>query len=70
MFSVNKHNFTVWELPQDAIARYGQGFLNDLAVSADGTYLAVGSWAGVWWYNLTPRGAVVVHPRLKVKLRK
>ena len=60
MFSVNKHNFTVWELPQDAIARYGQGFLNDLAVSADGTYLAVGSWAGVWWYNLTTRQPVTL----------
>ena len=57
---MNKNNFTVWELPQGAIARYGQGFLNDLAVSADGTYLAVGSWAGVWWYNLTTRQPVTL----------
>ena len=55
MFSMNKNDFTVWELPQDTIARYGQGILIDLAVSADGTSLAVGSWAGVWWYDLTTR---------------
>ena len=47
--------FTTWRLPQDAIARYGQGILCDLAVSADGTSLAVGSAAGVWWYDLTTR---------------
>ena len=52
---MTKNNFTVWELPQDAIARYGQGYISDLAVSADGVSLAVGSWAGVWWYDLTTR---------------
>ncbi len=52
---MNKNDFTVWELPQDAIARYGQGSVNGLAVSADGASLAVGSWAGVWWYDLTTR---------------
>ncbi len=50
---MNKNNFTVWELPQDAIARFGRGHVNDLAVSADGIYFAVGSWTGVWWYDLT-----------------
>ena len=52
---MNKNNFTVLELPQGAIARYGQGCISNLAVSADGTYLAVGSWVGVWWYDLTTR---------------
>ena len=52
---MTKNSFTVWELPQDAISRYGQGFVNDLAVSVDGRYLAVGSWVGVWWYDLTTR---------------
>lgn len=55
MFSMNKNDFTIWELPQDSIARYGQGIITDLAVSADGMYLAVGSAAGVWWYDLTTR---------------
>ena len=55
MFSMNKNDFTVWELPQDAIARFGQGILLDLAISADGMSLAAGSCAGVWWYDLTTR---------------
>ena len=55
MFSMNKNNFTVWELPQDAIARYGQGIVTDLVVSADGASLAAGNGAGVWWYDLTTR---------------
>ena len=53
--SMNNKDFTVWELPQDSIARFGRGCLMDLSVSADGTYLAAGSCAGVWWYNLTTR---------------
>ena len=60
MFSVNKHNFTVWELPQDAIVRYGWGALCDLAVSADGMYLATGTGVGVWWYDLTTRQPVTL----------
>ena len=52
---MNENKFTVWELPQHAICRFGQGFLNDLAVSTDGAYLAVGSWVGVWLYNLSTR---------------
>ena len=57
---MNKNSFAVWELPQDAIARYGQGIVTDLAVSADGTSLAVGSWAGVWWYDLTTHQPVTL----------
>lgn len=49
---------TVWELPQDAIARYGSGALCDLAVSADGMSLAAGTGMGVWWYDLTTRQPV------------
>ena len=45
--------FTTWRLPQDAIARFGQGIVCDLAVSADGTFLAAGTGMGVWWYDLT-----------------
>ena len=50
---MTKNSFTVWELPQGAIARYGSGTLCDLAVSADGTFLAAGTGMGVWWYDLT-----------------
>ena len=60
MFSRNKKNFPVWELPQGAIARYGRGVLLDLAVSADGISLAAGSCTGVWWYDLTTRQPVTL----------
>ncbi|RKU25401.1 hypothetical protein C6497_16200 [Candidatus Poribacteria bacterium] len=57
---MNENKFTVWELPQDAISRFGQGFLNDLAVSKDGAYLAVGSWIGVWLYILSTRTPIAL----------
>ena len=60
MLFENKNDFAVWELPQDAIARYGSGALCDLAVSADGRYLAAGTGAGVWWYDLTTRQPVTL----------
>ena len=50
---MKKNSFTNWELPLDAIARYGWGALCDLAVSADGRFLAAGTGIGVWWYDLT-----------------
>ena len=60
MKSLDKNSFTVWELPQGAIARYGWGALCDLAVSADGTYLAAGTGMGVWWYDLTTHQPVTL----------
>ena len=60
MESMNKNSFTVWELPQDALARYGSGALCDLAVSADGRFLAAGTGIGVWWYDLTTRQPVTL----------
>ncbi|MCG9126986.1 WD40 repeat domain-containing protein [Candidatus Poribacteria bacterium] len=52
---MNKNNFTTWELPQGAFARFGQGIVCDLAVSPDGTFLAAGTGIGVWLYNLNTR---------------
>ena len=57
---MNKNSFTVWELPRDAIARFGSGALCDLAVSADGTFLAAGTGMGVWGYDLTIRQPVTL----------
>ena len=57
---MNKNSFTFLELPQDAIARFGWGNVDDLAVSEDEMYLAVGSWAGVWWFDLTTRQPVTL----------
>ena len=56
--SMNNNDFTVWELPRDAIARFGWGALCDLAVSTNGTFLAAGTGMGVWWYDLTTHQSV------------
>ena len=40
-----------WHVPDGVIARLGKGWILDIAYSADGTQLAVGSSIGVWVYN-------------------
>ena len=52
-----KANVNTWALPEGAIARFKKGTVNDLAFTPDGKYLAVGTWVGLWWYdvsNLSP----------------
>ena len=46
-------NVNTWALPEGAIARFGKGEVKDLAFSPDGKYLAVGTWVGVWWYDVS-----------------
>lgn len=46
-------DITTWALSNDAIARFGQGYVHDMAFSPDGKYLAVGSRIGLWWYQLS-----------------
>lgn len=43
---------TTWALPEDAIARLGRGRVDSLELSPDGKYLAIGTWIGLWWYEL------------------
>ena len=45
-------NSTTWGLPDEAIARLGRGRVTSLAFSSDRKYLAVGTWIGVWWYEI------------------
>ena len=42
-----------WALPQDAIARFGKGDQGDVKLSPDGTYFAVGTGLGLWWYDVS-----------------
>ena len=44
-------DYWTWHVPDGAIARLGKGGILDIAYSADGTRLAVGSSIGVWVYN-------------------
>ena len=41
-----------WVLPEGAISRFGHGPVMAMAVSPDGTYLAVATKIGLWWYEL------------------
>ena len=43
---------TTWALPDGAIARFGQGRIVDMAFSPDNALLAVGTYVGVWMYDL------------------
>ncbi len=48
----NDDDVTTWALPEGAIARLGQGLVEDLVFSPDGHYLAVGTRVGLWWYEV------------------
>ncbi len=44
-------DYTRFNLPEGAIARFGKGTLKDIAYSPDGNQLAVASSVGVWIYD-------------------
>ena len=46
---------TTWALPEGAIARFGKGDVDhgNVKVSPDGTYFAVGTGMGLWWYDVS-----------------
>lgn len=44
---------TTWALPQGAIARFGKGDVSDVKLAPDGTYFAVGTGVGLWWYDVS-----------------
>ena len=46
---------TTWDLPKGAIARFGKGAMDqgDVKLSPDGTFFAVGTLIGLWWYDVS-----------------
>ena len=45
-------DYSQWELPQEAKARFGKGGINAIQFSPDGAQLAVGSNIGIWLYDV------------------
>jgi len=52
LVSVNDSDVTTWALPEGAVARLGRGWVPDITFSPDERYLAVGTWMGLWLYDL------------------
>ncbi len=51
----NDPSGNTWALPKDAIVRFGKGLMNawDVKHSPDGTYFAMGTGMGLWWYDVS-----------------
>ena len=45
-------DYSQWELPKEAKARFGKGGINVIQFSPDGTQLAVGTNIGMWLYDV------------------
>ena len=45
-------DYTQWQLPKEAKARFGKGGINAIQFSPDGAQLAVGSNIGIWLYDV------------------
>ena len=45
-------DYSQWQLPKEAKARFGKGGINAIQFSPDGTQLAVGSNIGIWLYDI------------------
>ena len=50
----NDPSGNTWALPKDAIVRFGKGLMNrwEVKLSPDGTYFAIGTGMGLWWYDV------------------
>ena len=49
--AISQQDYTLWNLPDGAVARLGKGGTRDIAFSSDGTILAVATSIGVWLYD-------------------
>lgn len=57
-----------WALPKDAIVRFGKGLMNqwDVKLSPDGTYFAMGTGMGLWWYDRSTEYGTLQQPRISI----
>ena len=55
-------DYTQWDLPEKAKARFGKGGINAIQFSPDGRQLAVGSSIGVWLYDVETEKELSMFP--------
>ncbi|MYF92247.1 MAG: hypothetical protein F4184_09140, partial [Gemmatimonadetes bacterium] len=55
-------DYRMWHLPDGAMARLGEGRIDDIAFSPGGQYLAVASGIGVWIYEVATSRALMLMP--------
>ena len=55
-------DYRTWHLPDGAMARLGEGRIDDIAFSPGGQYLAVASGIGVWIYEVATSRALMLIP--------
>ena len=51
---------TTWALPEGAIARLGKGNIRGVKLSPNGTYFAVASGIGLWWYEISSKPPIAL----------
>ena len=51
---------TTWALPEGAIARLGKGNFREVKSSPNGTYFAVATGMGLWWYEMSSRSPIAL----------
>ena len=49
-----------WALPEGAIARLGKGDFRGVKPSPNGTYFAVATGIGLWWYEMSSRSPIAL----------
>ncbi len=47
-------------LPEGAFARLGRGCVPDIAFSPSSRYIAIGTWVGIWLYDLMTLSAIAL----------
>ena len=51
---------TTWALPEGAIARLGKSNICGVKLSPNGTYFAVASGIGLWWYEISSKPPIAL----------
>ena len=51
---------TTWALPEGAIARLGKSNIRGVKLSPNGTYFAVATGIGLWWYEMSSKPPIAL----------